>query len=260
MSVHAFIPSAAAAPSPGATVELDDEESRYLVRVRRLRVGQALELFDGHGGAWAATLIDAGRRARVEVGPALTLVEPPTRILLLGLPDQAAILEALTGASELGATQVVFVACERSQGRVPSPARLDRVLRAAQRQCGRPRPPALLGAPPDEPLDLQRALRHRAELPGVFAWEALRGPNEQPEPQDLAAGLRLLVGPEGGLSQAEAELIRAAGFRALSLGPWILRTATAVVALLAKSQQLGGQSTGLAKTSARSSAAKIRPA
>jgi 16S rRNA (uracil1498-N3)-methyltransferase len=245
MSVRAFIPAAAAAPSSGATVELDDEESRYLVRVRRLRVGQALELFDGHGGAWAATLINAGRRARVEVGPALTLVEPPTRILLLGLPDQAAILEALTGASELGATQVVFVACERSQGRVPSPARLDRVLRAAQRQCGRPRPPALLGAPPDEPLDLQRALQHRAELPGMFAWEALRGPHEPPheplQPEDLAAGLRLLVGPEGGLSQAEAELIRAAGFRALSLGPWILRTATAVVALLAKSQQLDGR-------------------
>ncbi len=234
-SVRVFSP-AGERPTPGATLELDDEESRYVVKVRRARIGERVELFDGVGGAWTATLRDAGRRARVEVGPALAQREVPARVVLLGLPDQAATLEALTGACELGATQIVLVACARSQGRVPAAARIERVIRAAQRQCGRPRPPKLVGGPPQAPLELDAALAIAEELAGVFAWEALRdgddhGSGDGPRTD---AGLRLLVGPEGGLTPAEVARIRAAGFRAVGLGPWVLRTPTAVVALLAR--------------------------
>lgn len=258
MSIRAFTPTDALPPRPGAVIELDDEESRYLTRVRRARIGELIELFDGRGGAWTATLRRVERRAQVEVGPALMVHEPADRVVLLGLPDQAATLEALTGASELGATQVVLVACERSQGRVPSAARIERTLRAAQRQCGRPRPPTLLGAPPEVPLGLGSALDHRSDLPGAFAWEALRdispppptpadsmpelGPELSPElDPELGSkladpGWRLLVGPEGGLTAAEAEAVSAAGFRAVGLGPWVLRTPTAVIAMLARFQ------------------------
>lgn len=236
MSIRAFAPSDASAIAPGMILELDDEESHYLGKVRRARVGEPIELFDGRGGAWLATLRAIARRAQVEVGAPLERPEPPTRVVLLGLPDQPATLEALTGASELGATQVVFVACERSQGRVPSAARVERVLRASQRQCGRLRPLEIAGGPPDAPLELGRALELRTELPGVFAWEALRECDDDPDGRTIAAaaGLRLLVGPEGGLTPAEVESIRAAGFRAVGLGPWILRTPTAVVAILAR--------------------------
>ncbi len=235
MSVRAFTPADVAPPSPGDSLELDDEESHYLVKVRRARVGERFELFDGRGRAWSATLAATGRRARVEVGAALELPEPETRIVLLGLPDQPATLEALTGASELGATHVMLVACERSQGRVPSAARIHRVLRASQRQCGRPRAPELVGGPPDAPLRLAEALAHREDLPGVFAWEALRDGDDSAATADArGAGLRLLVGPEGGLTPGELASIRAAGFRAVGLGPWVLRTPTAVVAMLAR--------------------------
>src|SRR5690606_6898917 len=126
VSIRAFAP-AGVEPSPGATIELDEQESHYLVKVRRARVGEALELFDGRGRAWTAIVRASGRRARVEVEAALPVAEPVPRVLLLGLPDQPATLEALTGASELGATHVVLVACERSQGRVPSVERIERV-------------------------------------------------------------------------------------------------------------------------------------
>lgn len=245
MSLRAFTPAGAEPPSPGGVLDLDEEESRYLVKVRRARVGDSLELFDGRGGAWRATLRAVGRRAAVELGPALAYAEPPARVVLLGLPDQSATLEALVGASELGATDLLFVACERSNVRVPPAPRIERVLRAAQRQCGRPRPPALLGAPPGAPLSLAQALALREELPGAFAWEALR---DEPKParparparpdtgSSITGGWRLLVGPEGGLTAAEVEAIGAAGFRALGLGPWVLRTPTAVTAMLARFQ------------------------
>lgn len=236
MSVRAFSP-AGLRPEPGEVFSLDAEESRYLSKVRRLRVGERFELLDGEGGRWPATIVELGRRVRVEPGPPLPPAGPlPDRVVLLGLPDPPAALEALTGASEMGATEIVVLRCARSQGRVPSPARVERVLRAAMRQCGRPSPPTLRGLGSASPMSLDQALAHRPELPGLFAWASLRDGADERALDDLvdAPGLRLLVGPEGGLTPDEVEELRAAGFSALGLGPWVLRTPTAVVAGLAR--------------------------
>jgi 16S rRNA (uracil1498-N3)-methyltransferase len=245
---RAFVPAELASTllengQVGQLVELDDDESRYLVKVRRVRVGESLELLDGRGHRWTATLARAGRRVTVEISAIVHEgAPPPTRVVLLGLPEPAAALDVLTGASELGATQIVLVRCERSQGQVPAAARIERVLRAAMRQCGRPSPPELLGQPP---WTLADALAHRSELPGVFgdpratehpSLDGAAGLVEglAPRSHSPQRGLRLLVGPEGGLSPSEIEAARSAGFRGVCLGPWILRTPTAVVALLAR--------------------------
>jgi 16S rRNA (uracil1498-N3)-methyltransferase len=236
MTTRAFVPdewspATSQTSQPGQRVELDEDESRYLLKVRRVRPGESIELLDGRGHRWIATLASAGRRAQVEIGALVREPDPPpTRILLLGLPEPAATLDALTGASELAVAQIVLVRCERSQGHAPSAARIERVLRAAMRQCGRPSPPEVLGGPPGDPWSLAEALAHRPELGGVFG-DPSPGQCRVPDPD---AGLRLLVGPEGGLGPAEVEAARTAGFQAACLGPWILRTPTAVVALLAR--------------------------
>jgi 16S rRNA (uracil1498-N3)-methyltransferase len=225
----------------GSEIGLDAEESRYLVKVRRVRVGGTIELFDGRGEVWIARVLSLGRHVRVAIeGPRPRPTGEPLapRVVLLGLPDAAATLEAVTGACELGATQLVFVRCERSPGHLPSAGRIERVIRAAMRQCGRPSPPELLGVPPGDPWPLAQALAHRPELPGMFGDPhtteptAPTVPTEPTEPTDR--GVRLLVGPEGGLSPLEIEAAIAAGFMPVRLGPWVLRTPTAVVALLAR--------------------------
>jgi 16S rRNA (uracil1498-N3)-methyltransferase len=232
VSTRAFVPDECplSAVQVGQRIELDADETHYLLKVRRVRLGEALELLDGRGHRWTARLASAGRRAQVEIVATVREPEPPppTRILLLGLPDPAATLDALTGASELAATQIVLVRCERSQGHPPSAARIEKVLRAAMRQCGRASPPELLGGPPGDAWSLADALAHRRELAGVFGDPS----PAEPGTLDRAAGLRLLVGPEGGLSPAEIEAARMAGLQGMCLGPWILRTPTAVVALL----------------------------
>ena len=237
MSLRVFVPPGVAAP--GRELELDEDESRYLLRVRRARAGATIELLDGEGGSWVAELTQADRRARVVVvraredeGPGAA-ARTSAKILLLGMPDTAALLEAVTGAAELGATQIVFVRCERSQGRCPSRARLDRVLRATMRQCGRPSPPSLLGASPQDAWSLSQALDHEAHLPGLFGALGVQPIDAAPE-----LGVRLLVGPEGGLTDAEVDAAIAAGFVGVGLGPWTLRTPTAVVALLARHASL----------------------
>jgi len=214
------------APHPGQRLGLDPEESHYLRRVRRARDGALVELIDGHGAIWQAQVLGGdARHSELELRHPLLLPEPPRRLtLLLGLPDPAAALTALTDATELGVDRIVLVRCARSQAVAPSPARIERTLRASQRQCGRPLPPAVTG-----PLDLHTALRALDALDArFFAWEALRG---HQDPSTLPPGhpALLLVGPEGGLTDAEADTLRAAAFHPLGLGPWTLRTETAAL-------------------------------
>jgi 16S rRNA (uracil1498-N3)-methyltransferase len=214
---------------PGARIELDREESHYLLRVRRARAGDAIEVLDGVGGRWHARVqpppTSGSGPASVVLDAAVALPAPAREVvLLLALPDPKATLEALAAACAGGASAVVFVGTEHAHASLPGSDRIDRIMRATMRQCGRPAPPGLRG-----PIPLARALEERAELPGVVAEPGADGGDLHP-----GHGVRFLVGPEGGLSSDELRRSRAAGFSPLSLGPWTLRTETAVTAGLAR--------------------------
>ncbi len=218
--------------APDDLVELVADERHYAVRVRRVRVGSELELLDG----------DAIHRGIVErCDDRSCVVRCVERVpdrdeaaleLWLGLPDATAALASITAACELGATHVVLVRCRFSPTVVPSSARIERVVRAAQRQCGRPRAPTIEG-----PVALAEVLARGAPPLGVFAWEALaRDPLAETVELRADTVRRLLVGPEGGLTDDEAAACRGRGMLAISLGPWTLRTETAVAAGLARIQ------------------------
>ncbi len=224
MSLRVF----ATRPQAGAPTVLDPDEAHYLRRVRRVADGAQVEVIDDRGGLWRATVLGGdARRSELRLDEAVAVPDPARElVLLLGLPEPAAVLDLLPGLVELGVAAIAWVRCARSQSGPPSPARVDRVLRAAQRQCGRPSPPALLGElAPGDAADV------RPDLPGFFAWEERRG---QRDDLALAGGARLLVGPEGGLTPAEAAELTAAGFRPVGLGPYTLRSGTAALVGLAR--------------------------
>lgn len=224
MSLRVF----AARPPAHEPAVLDPDESHYLRRVRRAPDGAALELIDDHGALWSAR-VRGGDARRSEVDLLAPIVVPaPSRelVLLLGLPEPAAVLELLPGLIEIGVAAIAWVRCARSQSGPPGQARVDRVVRAAQRQCGRPDAAKFLG-----PIGLAEAVALRSDLPGFFAWEQRRG---QPDDLALTGGARLLVGPEGGLTQDEAGALTTAGLRPLGLGPHVLRTGTAALVGLAR--------------------------
>lgn len=229
MSLRVFAPSGSS-PHPGQALTLDNEESRYLRKVRRARDGAAIELLDGDGGLWSATVTTGdGRRSTIEVGAPIAVLAPPRRLtLLLGLPDPAATIQALAHATELGAETIALVRCARSQGRPPSQDRIERVLRASLRQCGRPSPPTILG-----PMDLAEALELSGDAAGYLCSTALRGETDR-EAKATSAAASLLVGPEGGLTPEEVAAALGRGFSPLSLGPWILRTETAALVGLSR--------------------------
>lgn len=235
LRVFAATPSAAEdAWAPGLRVRLSADESHYLVRVRRARAGMAVELLDGEGAAWHAVLVAVDdRNAVVELGAPRAAVAVVPLALLLVVPEPRATLEALTLASELAATVVHLVDGDHSPAGVPSPERIARTLRAAQRQCGRDRPPQV-----ERPTSLAEALERTAAYPGWVASVPERH-LATPVEVDPRVGARLLVGPEGGLSDAEEALAVRAGLRPLALGPWVLPTPTAIAAGLAR--MLGGR-------------------
>jgi len=228
--------------SAGARAELDRDCAHYLGRVLRLRPGAAITLFNGRGGEYPATLAALSRaRASADLGPhdpveresalAITLIQGISRGQRMDYTIQKAV--------ELGAARIIAWEAARSVVRLNDERRRKRlvhwqaVARSAAMQCGRNRIPPVCE---EQSLD--------AALAGLPAGRLLLDPEAQTplsvlvRPQN--AEVALLIGPEGGLSPHEVGLARREGFRALRLGPRVLRTETAGAAALAALQTLWG--------------------
>ena len=129
---------------------------------------------------------------------------------------------------ELGAARLTLVESERTQSfraRGAVAGRLARVVREAAKQARAARWPEVAG-----PVALSAALR--AEPRG--ATRLILDPSGEPFPATLSrAPLALLVGPEGGWTEAELDAALAEGWVAVSLAAGKLRAETAAVAALA---------------------------
>jgi 16S rRNA (uracil1498-N3)-methyltransferase len=220
-------------PEAGERCTAAPRESHHLLHVIRARPGERVRLVDGSSVAAVAVLegADEAGCARLVVVERLVAPPPPPRVVLLGLPKPALLEEALILGTEGGATRFVFVRARYSPPGEPRVDRLDRVLRTAVTQCGRADVPRLEG-----PCSLAEALRDPA-LPPARWLGAPGGPPGTGGPattdsEDGAAAIA--IGPEGGWSPEEIEALTTSGFAPLGLGPFVLRTPSAVGAALAR--------------------------
>jgi 16S rRNA (uracil1498-N3)-methyltransferase len=217
------------------------EQARQMARVLRLRVGDAVLVFDGSGRELRAALTEvSSARASARVVQELPPQTGSSLRITLGqlVPRGPAMDWILAKATELGVARIV--ACEGGRSvRRPGggPDRWRRIIQEAAEQCGRRELPEL--APVST---LEGFLRGREMAPLlVCAAEA----DSRPLPEVCrrlrgASELALLVGGEGGFTEAELAQLRAAGAILASLGPRLLRTDTAAVAALAVVQALVG--------------------
>ena len=220
--------------------ELTEEARHYLRDVLRLGPGASVELFDGRGGAWEATigpgfaaLALGTRREAPASGPPITLLFA----LAKGEKNDLVVQKA----TELGASRLCPWLAERSvvkldaaKGRERA-ARWRRIAEEAARQCGRSDVPQV-----EAPLGLGAAL---AAVPAGHRLVVLHGPGGTPLGAlglDQATGVALVVGPEGGLTGAELAACRAAGAVLGALGPRTLRAETAAIAGVAVLQAVAG--------------------
>lgn len=219
----------AAEPVAGPRATLAGAEAHHLAHVMRGAVGDEVTLFDGRGAEYLARVERVGRSevelaiiARREIDREL----PYACTLGVALPKgdrQAWLVEK---AVELGVTHLVPLVTERSVAQ-PVDKALDRLRRGvieASKQCGRNR--LLEIASPQAWPDYLHAAPTAAErLVAHPAGEALDRAAVRPCETWLA------VGPEGGLTDAEARRAADTGWRIVSLGPRILRVETAALAL-----------------------------
>lgn len=232
-----FVPLPLAA---GLELDLPADAANHL-RVLRLQPGQRLSVFNGEGGEYAAELVLLERRralVRLDQHRPREAESPLAITLLQGISKGERMDFTIQKAVELGVSAILPVFTERSVVQLNG-ERLEKreqhwrgVATAACEQCGRNRVPAIL---PAAPLPQAWAL-------ATADQRVVLDPLGDRRLRDIpaAGSLALLIGPEGGLTEAEVAAAAERGFSRLRLGPRILRTETAGIAALAALQALHG--------------------
>jgi 16S rRNA (uracil1498-N3)-methyltransferase len=232
-----------AALAAGARARIGGAAAAHVTRVLRLGVGDPLTLFNGDGADYPARIAAVGRgtvEAEV-IGCVAARAESPLAVTLVqGIARGERMDLVLQKATELGVAAIVPVATARSIVRLDRDSRERKrahwrgIAISACEQCGRARVPEVA-----EPQAFGSWL---AEPPRARV-RLLLSPDAQ-TPLSAAARdaspIELLVGPEGGLENAERDAARAAGFQACRLGPRILRSETAAITALAVLQSVAG--------------------
>lgn len=246
--MHRFFIGNSAAP--GETLVFPDAASRQMVRVLRLGVGARVIAVDPEG--WELTVEITRADAKGAEGRVLARerrqAEPPLRVVLAqGLPKGDKMDWVVQKCTEVGVAEVLPVVTART---VVDPAgkeearreRWGRIAREAAEQAGRAAVPEI-----GPVSDLAGAAARLAELDlFLVPWEEeqARGIREVLRAAGGVGGpprsVGFLIGPEGGLTRAEVDLVRRHGAVAVTLGPRLLRTETAgLVALVTVLYELG---------------------
>jgi 16S rRNA (uracil1498-N3)-methyltransferase len=230
-------------PLDTSSLVLEAERAHYLGRVLRCREGDEIIVFNARGTECSAVIESlAKRRPVIMLGtPIDPLPEPVTPILLLqALVKSDAMDLIIQKATELGVASVYAAKTDFSVVRLDQERqgrRLEhwrRVATSACEQCGR-------HCPPDFQIfnSLDQAI---AALPAGSARIAFDTIPAAPldTPPDKDHGVSLAIGPEGGFSPDESQMLAAQGFAVHSLGPRILRAETAAIAAVVSAQMLIG--------------------
>jgi len=229
---------------PGHEVLLPEQSGEHIARVLRLERGHPLILFNGDGCEYEATLASLAKRAVTAEVTAVRAVEreSPLRLTLAqGIARGEKMDWILQKATELGVARIVPIVTERTEVKLDEERAERRVLHWTQviagacEQSGRTRLPRL-----EMPQRLDRwlsALDDEGPLRLALIPGGDVGARDLPV---MPHGALLCVGPEGGFSDKDIAMLQQSGFRALRLGPRILRTETAGIAALASLQALQG--------------------
>ena len=233
-------------PPANGVARLPAEEAKHATKVLRLGAGDEVCAMDGAGSRWRGEIESArGGEVSVRLIEALESHESPLRLTMYqGVPKADKLDFIVQKLTELGAEALVPVRMERCVAKLDAKdgerrrERLERIAREAAKQCGRGRY-TRVDAPLDWRVALEAMARHELLL---IPWEEADGRRlkdvfrDAPDARDIG----VVIGPEGGMTPAEVEAMRAVGGQAVTLGPRILRAETAAVVSAALAMQLWG--------------------
>jgi len=219
-------------------IALEADAANHVGRVLRLPQGAEIILFNGQGGEYRATLTESGKKvvkAQVNSYADISLESPLAIHLGQGISRGDKMEMTIQKAVELGVTEITPLFSERCGVKL-SGERLQKklsqwhkIIISACEQCGRNTIPTI-----HSPLQLDQWLAQPSdELKLNLHPKAKYSINTLPQPTN---GIRLLIGPEGGLSDLEIEQAATQGFDEVLIGPRVLRTETAGLTIISALQ------------------------
>lgn len=209
-------------------VLLTGTESHHLIHVMRAQPGTEIELFDGCGQSTVGKVSEVRRKkAVIEIENPQTSPQPEGLALAVAVPKGDRFRWLIEKATELGVTRLIPLLTERSvvNPRETKLKKMEQTVIAACKQSGRN-----WLMPIDEMLSLEEWLESRSrERPLIAAHpQGIKLSEAAPVPDSVCDAV---IGPEGGLTDRELELIQDSGANIITLGDHILRTETAAIAL-----------------------------
>ena len=236
-------------PPVGSMVQLNAMESAHALKVLRLKAQDPLTLLDGKGTLAEAVLAVSDERQRQErhalcrVVSIRRLPRPAPSIHLLVAPPRGKNMDTvLKTATELGVETLTPILCKYAVSKPDADGKetWEQALIAACKQSGNPWLPVIQSTCPfHDALDTAPKRGFFGAVPQLGSSLAETPPPFGDEP------LALWIGPEGGFSQEEEQLLLAQHVTPISIGPWILRVETAVPALLGAIHSLAKRSNAL---------------
>ena len=215
----------------GQILQLSPDSANHVGRVLRMQAGAPLVLFNGKGGQYSALIEQSDKKSvQVRIGEfSASECESPLAFHLGQVISRGEKMEfTIQKSVELGVDIITPLFSSRCGVKLTGERLAKKIQQwqsiaiAACEQCGRNRVPQIRPA-----LSLEQWLGEESnELKLNLHPRAQYSVNTLPAPND---GVRLLIGPEGGLSDDEILLARQQGFLDILLGPRVLRTETAAL-------------------------------
>lgn len=213
--------------------ELSEESSKHAVQVLRMEAGETIQLTNGQGGLFTATIKIAHKKhCQVSILSAIEIPAPIKKhsIAVSPLKNNSRIEWFLEKATELGIHRIIPLICQRTEKQVVKQERWQQILIAAMLQSQQAWLPIL-----DAPTKFADAIQTSFQGNQLIAHCL---PSDKPSLTTFAAQNSLiLIGPEGDFTESEIELALAAGFQPVSLGNTRLRTETAALTAAVVLQQ-----------------------
>lgn len=231
-------------PAAGSSISLGGAEGKHAASVRRMRIGEAIQLTNG-AGSRIRGVVEAvnGSNLTVKVQSAVTESKPQLQLTLVqalakGDRDELAI----QAATELGAMCIIPWEADRSVSRwigLKESKGVDRwltIVTEAAKQSLRVWFPLV-----SSPVNTSQLEKTVGDFDLVLVLDPTANLGLSSVQLPKSGSLALVVGPEGGISEAELEKLEAAGAKRVHLGAPILRTSTAGVAAISGILGMTGQ-------------------
>lgn len=216
----------------GQSILLDRDQANYLFNVMRLNIGDFISVFNGKDGEWLSEVIQASKRKGILIvkKQSMPQLNPPDLWLLFAPIKKARTDFIVEKATEMGVSRICPVTTDFTNSDRIKQSRLQSHSIEAAEQCGGTYVP-----PVDEILPLKSIINDwPKDRCLIFCNENKVGETVERLKISKSKKWAILIGPEGGFSDAEGKYLKSLEFvTSISLGPRILRADTAVVAALA---------------------------